>query len=50
MIRNFFEYLKLHVPIHSPLLFGGATLLIVGYVLYIALARRRSAEGHEPEL
>lgn len=50
MFHDFFDFLRVHVPITSPLVFGGVTLVVVGYVIYIGLAKRRRDEGREPEL
>ncbi len=50
MLRDFFDYLREHVPITSPVVFVGVTLLIVGYVAFIAVSKRRRDQGREPEL
>ena len=45
MLRDFFDYLREHVPITSPVVFVGVTLLIVGYVAFIAVSKRRRDQG-----
>jgi hypothetical protein len=54
MVRDFFEFLKETIPINNPYVFLGLSGVLVAYLLFIILRRRKGerpgSEASEPEL